>query len=125
MWTRLYLAAMALMFLAFGLYALFYPEVLTSGLGVEVGGPNGTFEIRGVFGGVSLGASALCGAGALRTHLTRPALWFLVTYMGGYCLARAASVALGDIPTPSTWQFVAFEVLSLVIAIWALRSLPD
>ena len=125
MWTRIYLGAMALMFLAFGLYALLYPNTLTSSLGVEIGGPNGTFEIRGVFGGVSFGASALCAAGALRAQLRRPALWFIIAYMGGYCLARAASVALGDLPTPGTWRFVAFEAASLLLAIFALRSTPE
>ena len=123
MWTRLYLAAMALMFTAFGLFSLLRPEVLTSSLGVDIGGPNGTFEIRGIFGGVSLGAAGLCAAGAGRQSMTRPALWFIIAYMGGYCLARAASVALGDLPTPSTWRFVAFEAISLIIAIVCLRTL--
>ena len=123
MWTRLFLATMALMFLMFGLFALFYPETLTSNLGVDIGGPNGTFEIRGIFGGVSLGASALCAAGSLQSHYVRPALWFLVAYMGGYCIARGASVALGDLPTPGTWRFVAFEGASLIVALIALRRL--
>ena len=112
---------MALMFLAFGLWSLFDPSGMTSQLGVSVSGPNGTFEMRGIFGGVSLGASALCAAGALRASMVRPALWFIVTYMGGYCLARLASIALGDLPEPSTWRFVAFEAVSLLIAALALR----
>ena len=122
MWTRIFLGVMALMFIAFGFFSLLRPEVMTSSLGVDIGGPNGTFEIRGIFGGVSLGAAALCAAGTLKTSMVRPALWFLIAYMGGYCLARLASVGLGDLPTPSTWRFVAFEAVSLVIALIALRQ---
>jgi len=125
MLTRLYLGAMALMFTAFGLFSLFRPDVMTSSLGVEVAGPNGTFEMRGVFGGVSLGAAALCASGALRASMIRPALWFIIAYMGGYCFARLASVGLGDLPEPATWRFVAFEAVSLLIALWALRQQAD
>ena len=125
MWTRFFLAAMALMFIAFGLFSLLRPEVLTASLGVDIGGPNGTFEIRGVFGGVSLGAAGLCAAGALRRTMVRPALWFIVAYMGGYCVARLASVALGDLPTPGTWRFVAFEAFCLIVAVIALKRQAD
>lgn len=121
MWTRLFLGAMALMFIAFGLFSLLRPETMTASLGVEVSGPNGTFEMRGIFGGVSLGAAGLCLAGTLRHTMVRPALWFIIAYMGGYCLARAASVMLGDLPEPATWRFVAFEALALLAALIAIR----
>lgn len=122
MWTRLFLIAMALMFAAFGLLSLFRPEAMTSGMGVDIGGPNGTFEIRGIFGGVSLGAAGLCASGAVRQRSVRPALWFLVAYMGGYCLARLASVTLGDLPTRGTWWFVVFEAAVLIAALSALLA---
>ncbi|MEL7454840.1 MAG: DUF4345 family protein [Pseudomonadota bacterium] len=120
--TRIYLAAMALMFLAFGAWSLLDPLGMTAGLGVDVGGANGTFEMRGIFGGVSLGAAGLCAAGAARAEMTRPALWFLIAYMGGYCIGRAASVVIGDLPTLGTWRFVAFEAATFVISIIALRQ---
>ena len=122
MLIRIFLSVTALIFSLFGTYALLYPDVLSSSLGVDIGGPNGSFEIRGVFGGVSLGAAILCAAGAFKTTMTRPALWFLVAYMGGYCFARLASVGLGDLPTPGTWRFVAFEAIMLIIALLALRE---
>lgn len=107
---------MGQMFAAFGLWSLFDPIGMTSQLNVIVGGPNGSFEIRGIFGGVSLGGALLCLSAALKTGLIRPALWFLIAYMGGYCIARAASVALGDLPTPETWAFVTFEAVSALLA---------
>lgn len=122
MWIRIFLGAMALMFLAFGLWSLLAPAAMTSQLGVTVAGPNGTFEMRGIFGGVSLGAGLLCAAGAIKASMAGPALWFIVTYMGGYCLARLVSVGLGDLPEPATWGFVAFEAAALVLAVIALRK---
>ncbi len=109
---------MAAMFLAFGAWSFLDPLGMTSQLLVEIGGPNGAFEMRGVFGGVSFGAALLCAAGALRSDMRRPALWFLAAYMGGYCLARAGSLVVGDIPDPAVWKFVAFEA-----AVFALAAL--
>ena len=50
---KIFLAAMALMFTAFGGWSLLDPLGMTSQLNVEINGPNGSFEIRGIFGGVS------------------------------------------------------------------------
>lgn len=119
--TRIFLAGIGLTFIAFGLWSLLYPAQMTANLGVEIGGPNGTFEIRGVFGGVSLGAAALCLAGAMKDEMVRPALWFIIIYMGGYCFARFASVVLGDLPEATTWRFVAFEAAVFFIASFALK----
>ncbi len=104
------------MFTAFGLWSLFDPMGMTAQLGVEIGGPNGTFEVRGIFGGVSLGAASICLAAAIKDNLVRPALWFIIIYMGGYCFARIASVGLGDLPEAATWRFVAFEAVAFLIA---------
>ena len=122
MLIRIFLALIALMFTAFGAWSLFDPLGMTASLGVEIGGPNGTFEMRGVFGGVSFGAALLCGAGAVFQDFRQPALWFLIAYMGGYCLARLASVLLGDLPTPGTWRFVTFEAVTFLLAGLALRN---
>ena len=50
MLIRIFLALMALMFVAFGLYSLLNPLGMAAGLGVEVGGPNGAYELRGIYG---------------------------------------------------------------------------
>jgi len=122
MLIRIFLALMALMFAAFGLYALLSPLQMAAGLGVEVSGPNGAYELRGIYGGVSLAAGLLCAAGALRAGLRIPALWFLVVYMGGYVFARAAALTLGPPPTPDFAAFIAFEAASLGLSALALRA---
>ena len=122
MLIRIFLALIALMFLAFGLWSISDPIAMTSQLDVTVSGPNAEFEMRGIFGGVSLAAAALTGAGAIRpARFERPALWFLAVYMGGYTLARLVSLILGDSPTASGWAFASFEIASFVLTCIALR----
>ncbi|MFN4025555.1 MAG: DUF4345 family protein [Hyphomonas sp.] len=122
MLVRLFLALMALLFAAFGIISMADPVGMAAGLGVDVGGPNGAYELRGIYGGVSLGAALLCGAGAVRAALRLPALWFIIAYMGGYIFARAAALALGPAPTEAYIGFIAFEAAALAGALAALRA---
>jgi len=117
MLTRIFLALVALAFTAFGFWALTSPLEMASQLGVDVSGPNGAFEMRGIYGGVSLGAAGLSAAGAALTHMARPALWFLVAYMGGYCFARPVAWIMGGAPTSDFHAFIAFEVAVLAGAL--------
>ncbi|MBY9068498.1 DUF4345 family protein [Hyphomonas sp. WL0036] len=122
MYTKIFLTLMAALYLAFGLLSLLNPAGMTASLDVEIGGPNGLYEMRGIYGGVSLAAAALCAAGALRAAMTRPALWFITIYMGGYVFARFAALVLGPSPTSSYIGFVAFEVFALAAAVLLLRA---
>jgi Domain of unknown function (DUF4345) len=94
MWIKIFLAVIALLFLVFGIASFVDPIGMSASLEVEVGGANGAYEMRGIYGGVSLAAGLLCALGAFRARMQRPALWFLVTYMGGYVFARVAALAL-------------------------------
>ncbi|WP_084397296.1 DUF4345 family protein [Henriciella aquimarina] len=123
MLIRLFLTLIALLFLVFGLWSISDPLGMTSQLDVEAGGPNAAFEMRGIFGGVSLAAAALTAAGAIRPErFERPALYFLAVYMGGYTLARFASLIMGDSPTLNGWAFASFEVVSFALTCLALRA---
>ncbi|MEM9738719.1 MAG: DUF4345 family protein [Pseudomonadota bacterium] len=122
MLTRLFLALVGLMFVAFGSWSLTDPLGMTSSLGVDVSGPNGAFEMSGIYGGVSLGAAMLSLAGAAMPKMARPALWFLTTYMGGYCFSRAVAWALHGEPTSDFYAFIAFEASVLIGALFALRA---
>ena len=114
---RIFLAVTALMYAAFGLWSISDPVGMTAALGVDPGGPNGVFEARGIYGGTSLGAAALTAFGAFNpTRMARPALWFLVAYMGGYVIGRAASVIAGDNAEVTSWMFAGGEALVFVIA---------
>jgi|SRR6056297_1636124 len=114
--NRIFLALTALMFFAFGFWSITDPIGMTSQLGVEIDGVSGAFEMRGVFGGISLGAAILCLLGALKARFEFAALCFVATYMGGYVIGRAASLAYGDTALSSNWIFSGFELVMFVIA---------
>ncbi|MEL6388126.1 MAG: DUF4345 family protein [Pseudomonadota bacterium] len=119
---RIFLGAVALAFFAFGGWSLSTPLQMAGQLGVDVSGPNGAFEMRGIYGGVSLGAAVLCLSGAVLDRMVRPALWFLVTYMGGYCFARPVAWVMGGAPTSDFYTFIAFEAAVLLGAIGVLLA---
>lgn len=123
MYVKLFLGAVAVLFALFGAVALANPIGMTASLGVEVGGPNGAYEVRGIYGGVSLAAALLLAGGVFRPALRAPALWFLIIYMGGYVFARGAALLLGPPPTPDYVGFIAFEGIVLAGAILSLRAI--
>lgn len=116
MTNRIFLTILALMFIAFGFWSITDPIGMTTRLGVEIGGEAGIFEMRGVFGGISLGGAIMCLFGALKDRFTFAALCFVTTYMGGYAIGRAASLIAGDTAPSSSWMFAGFEVVAFIIA---------
>ncbi|WOR14225.1 DUF4345 family protein [Hyphomonas sp. FCG-A18] len=126
MMARIFLLITALMYFAFGLWSITDPAGMTSRLGVEVGGVSGLFEMRGIYGGVSLGAGIFCLLGAMRAKLSFAALCFVATYMGGYMIGRVASLIAGDSAQPSSWMFAGYElVMGLIALTLLLRQRPE
>lgn len=122
MYVKLFLGLVAALFALFGAVSLANPIGMAESLGVTVGGPNGAYELRGIYGGVSLAAALLCAGGALRAAFRLPAIWFLIIYMGGYVFARGFALLLGPAPTSVYIGFVAFEVAVLAGAVLALKA---
>ncbi|NQY41031.1 MAG: DUF4345 family protein [Henriciella sp.] len=121
MLTRIFLLFTALMFLAFGVWSITDPVGMTSRLGVSAEGVSGVFEMRGIYGGVSLGAALLCLLGGLRERFEFAALCFIAAYMGGYVLGRGASYFYGDTAMASNWYFAGFELVMFVLAALLVR----
>lgn len=118
--TRIFLAFTAFTFVAFGLWSITDPAGMTTRLGVTAGGVSGIFEMRGIYGGVSLGAAILCALGAFRSRFEFPGLCFIAAYMGGYVIGRAASFAYGDTALAANWQFAGFELVMFIAATWLM-----
>ncbi len=114
--VRIFLALTALMYIAFGFWSITDPVGMVTRLGVEIGGPSGVFEMRGIFGGVSLGLAFLCALGAIRARFEFAALCGIAAYMGGYVLGRGASFFYGDSALSSNWYFAGFEAVMFIIA---------
>ena len=122
---RGYLNLVGLMFLIFGLYSLINPLDMTGGLGLDASGPHASFELRGIYGGVSLGAAALCLWGSFRLRYARPALWFVIAYMGGYLFGRAYALIADGTPESYFWSFILFEVIVFLGALGLLINQHD
>ena len=119
--TRIFLLVNAIGWAAFGLFSFFNPQVLIDLLGANTVSADGEFEIRSIYGGTSLGAAALFLAGFLKDHMQRPALWFIVAYMGGYALARAGAVFFTGLPSANLIFFWGIEIVGAGVSLYLLR----
>ena len=113
---RLFLVFAGLALIAFGIWFLLDPLGGAARLGLTITGDNAAFEVRGIYGGVSLALGALGFAGAIRTLFTRSALWVMAGYFGGYTLARAYSLGIGEWPTGRFISYAIFEAVMFVLA---------
>lgn len=120
--TRIFLALSAIALGAFGIWFLASPLAAAARLGLEISGPNASYEIRGIYGGVSLGLALLAAAGVVRAALARPALWSLAAYFGGYTLSRLLSLAIGERPSGAFIAYTVFELTMFVAGVLALRN---
>ncbi len=121
--TLLFLIANGLGFIVFGAMSFLDPLTVADRLGVTASGAHGIYEFRGVYGGVSLGAAVLLFLGAASAAYTRPALLFLLTYTGGYFVARLAALPLDGPPGPFFMGFVVYEGLAAALSAFALTRL--
>ncbi len=120
---RLFLFVQALIFAVFGTFMLLEPIELAARMGMEIGGRNGSFEMRGIYGGVSLGIAVLCLVGGLNpVRYARHTLFVLITYMGGYIFARAAAIMIEGPPSSEFWVYIVFEAVTGLCALLLLRS---
>ncbi|MCI5048365.1 MAG: DUF4345 family protein [Aquisalinus sp.] len=120
---RLFLLIQVVIFAVFGTFMLLEPIELAARMGLEIGGRNGSFEMRGIYSGVSLGIAVLCLLGCLNVRqYARPALFMLITYMGGYIFARAAAIMIEGPPSTDFWIFIVFEAVTGLCALLMLQS---
>ena len=120
--TRIFLLINAIGWAAFGLFCFINPGVLVELLGADTVSSDGLFELRSIYGGTSIGAAALFFAGFLKEHMQRPALYFIITYMGGYALARLGASFLTGLPSANLMGFWALEIFGAGVSIYLLRK---
>lgn len=118
--TRLFLLVNAIGWACFGIYSFLNPETLMDMMGADRMNYDGIFELRSIYGGTSLGAAALFLAGFLKTDLERPALYFIIAYMGGYALARLGATLMGGLPGSQLMGFWAIEIIGVMISVYLL-----
>ncbi|MGE8503623.1 MAG: DUF4345 family protein [Pseudomonas sp.] len=114
------IAALSLLGLAY----FIRPEEMASFSGALLMGSAAVTEVRAYYGGLQLGLAAYLAMALTRMDLLRPALMLLVLLYAALALARIAGLWL-DSGVQQTFNLYALllEVMSAVLAWWALRGL--
>ncbi|MEL6360257.1 MAG: DUF4345 family protein [Pseudomonadota bacterium] len=123
--VRLFLAVNTILFLGFGVHVFLHTPTIAENLGIGGVNTDGLYELRSNYGGVSLGAGLLCLLGAIRAQLQRPALFFLLTYTGGYALGRLLALPYDGLPSAALIAYGVFEAVTATIAFFLLRRLAS
>jgi hypothetical protein len=112
-------AAVGLLFVAMGLYALAVPVRVLAIFGVTVTSLDGRNEVRAVYGGfgVAIGILLLAAPGlpALRDGVLVTVAIALLGMAGG----RLAAAAVDGAPGPLPWLFLGLEALGAVALLWS------
>ena len=122
--TRIFLILQAVLFGVFAVQAIMDPVGYVAQWGMNVSGRHGAFELIGVYGGVSIGATIICVMGVLWPKYAQTALAFIVIYLGGYLIGRVLGIILDGIPEGIFWFFIGFESISFALSLFFLLRLP-
>ena len=123
--VRLILGIYTLLYIGFGVYVFLHAPALAENVGYGTPNSNGLYEMRSNYGGVSIGLGLMCLAGALRQSLERPALFVLLTYMGGYALGRVIALPIDGVPSASLIAYGVFEAVTALLAFGLLSRRAD
>ncbi len=121
MFAKIFLILQGVGFILFGLYCFFNPQAIVDILGAPSVSSGGIYEIRGIYGGVTLGIGLLALSGGLKADMRRTALFVLMAYTGGYGLARLAALPLDGIPDGTLLAASIFEITTALVCAYLLR----
>jgi len=117
-----YLFIAGLLFGVAGLYTLIDPNAaLGPTLGLHIETVNSFSQERGTAGGVTLAIGVFLLAAAHFGRLRLPALWMLVTVLGGLECGRLLSLVLDGRPGGLIWFYTGLEWLGLLQGLFWLR----
>jgi len=120
--TQFFLLLLGLGFIAFGVHSFADPGNLVAAMGADKMTSDGLYELRSIYGGTSLGGGLLLLIASFRESLKRPALYFVIAYMGGYALARLAAVQIDGMPSQRLIIYWVIESVCAILAIILLRK---
>ena len=118
---RTFLAAMAIVWLPYGLYCFLDPNALRAMAGLTAMTPTALTELRAMYGGLQSAVGGFCLAATVRRHLVRPALLMLAAILPGLASARLLGLVLDGSWSVYTAFGLAFEVGGSLIAVALLR----
>ena len=116
----IYLAIQAAFLCLFGLYAFLKPRRILPALGLSAKDHNGTYETRGIYGGVNFAFGALCGLSLIYPSLQYSALILLATFGAGYVGARLLGLLFDGMPHKRFFAYFAYELITLLVSLYFL-----
>ncbi len=124
-WGRISLYGVALNFLGEGVISLIAPAKLTPLVEIAMPTRAAVMELRAVYGGFFFGTGLFLVLFARRDSWLRPGLIAQACIFGGFVLARALSIVVGDAPNLFIAALTIAEVIGLAVALVLLRGLDS
>jgi hypothetical protein len=118
--VRPFLALVALVFVAVGVYNLFYPVEGMAIFGLQLTSASALNEMRANYGGMHLFMGLFFLSGALLEQTRRSALLVVALFTGGLTLGRLVSLQQDGSPNPFVWAFLIVEAAACLFAVWLL-----
>jgi hypothetical protein len=116
LFTRAFLLATGVLFLAFGIAYLVAPVPTASLAALELSTPLAVIEVRGFYGGQLIGLGGLILLGGRRPRFVVPALLVVVASLGGTAAGRIVGVlSTGSLP-PIIIAALVVEIGGAVVA---------
>lgn len=123
--TRIFLFALAAMFIPYGVYCFLSPEFLAEAAGVTAVSATGTTELRAMYGGLQTAIGLLLLVGAMNSHLRQAALAAVAFVLPGLAASRLLGTLIdGDIGS-YTIAALIFEIGSSTIALFLYLRQQD
>ena len=123
LFARIVLTATGLMFFIHGLICFIHPATIGIESGLAMPTPGSVIEVRAEYGGLPMALGLFFLAAALEKVRVRTGLLVMVTALGGYASARVVAVLISGQVDTYNLAAIAYEVISLLLGLWALRRL--
>ena len=112
----------ATVFVGYGLFGFFNPEIPADFGGLVIANGNGFAEIGAMYGGLQTGIGIFCLISALKSDYYRAGLMLLAVAIGSLALGRLyGAIMTTDTLTGYTYGALAYEALTAALAAIALQ----
>lgn len=112
----------ALVFLAMGPIFIFWPKEFASNLGIELTNVTALADFRAMYGGLSVGVAPLFIGSIYKKDWKVPALVVIAGTSGMLLICRLFTALKDGNPGQLIWFFAVNELVSLSLALWALKT---